>query len=188
MNLLLLGSRDFSRTVFELVAQCGHLAVGRVDDFCDGPGILGTFEEIQATHPPDSFGMAMAIGYSDLTARRRAWERIRDRGYATPALVHPRAYVADSATVGEGAIIMAGAIVDSRATIGDAAVIWPGSCVNHDATVEANVFLSPSVTVCGHAVIGSDTFIGAGSVVVDHGVVPRGSFIRMMTAVTRRSQ
>lgn len=181
MRILIYGSKSFASTVAELVTDCGHDVVGMVDDFNAGEGILGTFEDVLRTYPPQDFGISIAIGYTNIPARWAVWERVRSAGYHSPALIHPAAYVAKSARVGNGAMVMAGAIIDVRADIGELAVVWPGACINHDALVGANCFISPSVTLCGFARIGAHSFIGAGSVVVDHGNVPEGGFIKMFT-------
>jgi len=186
MRLLLYGSRDFAATVGELARHCGHEVVGRVDDYDTGPEIIGPFDRVLESHPPADYGFALAIGYNNLPARWAAWQRLRAAGYRLPPLIHPRAYVADSAHISEGAMVMAGAIVDVRVSIDEAAVLWPAVCVNHDAYIGANTFLSPSVTVCGHARIGAHSFIGAGSIIVDHGAVPEASFLSMQTRYTER--
>ncbi|MCK7578224.1 MAG: hypothetical protein MZV65_28130 [Chromatiales bacterium] len=180
MRLLIYGSKEFAATVAELIHHCGHEVAGMIDDCNTGANILGGFDAIKCSHPPSEYGIAMAIGYTNLPARWSVWERIRASGYQSPALIHPRAYVADSAKVGAGVMIMAGAIVDVHVVIGDLTVLWPGACVNHDAEIGANTFISPSATLCGFAKIGSHCFIGAGAVVVDHCEVPDASFIKML--------
>ena len=187
MRLLIYGSKDFAATVAELVRHCGHKVVGMVDDFNSGSGILGNLDGVNKSHPPPEYGIAMAIGYSNIPARWTAWERIKLAGYSAPALIHPRAYVADTASVGEGAMVMAGAIVDVRAEIGDLAVLWPNTCINHDSKIGSNTFVSPSATICGFANIGPHSFIGAGAVIADHCQVPDMSFIKMLTRHTRQS-
>jgi sugar O-acyltransferase (sialic acid O-acetyltransferase NeuD family) len=178
MRMLVFGSKDFARTVAELIRHCGHEVAGMVDDYRSGPGILGNLESVARSHPPSEHGIAMAIGYADLPARWAAWERIRSAGYRAPPLIHPRAYVADNARIGEGAMVMAGSIVDVHAEIGELDVLWPGACVNHDSRIGPNCFLSPNSTVCGFVDIGPHSFIGAGAVVVDRVIVPRLSFIK----------
>ena len=185
MRLLIYGSKEFAATVGELVRHCGHEVAGMVDDYSSGPGILGDLSSVIHSHPPTEYGVAMAIGYTNISARWAAWEKIRAAGYSAPALVHPRAYVADTARVGEGSMVMAGAIVDVRAVIGDLTVLWPGSCVNHDTVIGHNTFVSPNSTLCGFVNVGPNSFIGAGSVIVDHCQVPEASYVKMLTRYTR---
>lgn len=184
MRLLIYGSKEFAATVSELVRHAGHEVVGMIDDYNCGPGIVGNFESILQNYPASDYGIAVAIGYSNIPARWSIWQKIRSAGYKTPTLIHPRAYVADSAKIGEGAMVMAGAIVDVRSEIGDLVVLWPGACVNHDVRVGSNCFISPNSTLCGFSQVGSHSFIGAGSVVADHGQVPEASFLKMMTRYT----
>lgn len=188
MRLLIYGSKDFAATVAELVRHCGHEVAGMVDDYNNGPGILGNLDSVTQSHPPSDYGVAVAIGYSNIPARWAAWEKILSVGYHAPALIHPRAYVADTARVGEGAMVMAGAIVDVRAEIGDLTVLWPNTCINHDSKLGVNTFVSPSATVCGFVDIGPHSFIGAGAVIVDHCQVPGKSFIKMLARYTGRTQ
>lgn len=179
MRVLIYGSKEFAATVADLVRHCGHEVAGMVDDFNVGAGIVGNLNFVAENFSPSDFGFAVAIGYSNIPARWDAWERIRAVGYRAPALVHPRAYVADNCVVGEGCMVMAGAIVDVRAQLGELVVVWPGACINHDAKVGRNTFVSPNATLCGSSVIGPHTFIGASAAVADHSEVPAGTFIKM---------
>lgn len=181
MRMLIYGSKNFSATVAELIRHCGHEIAGLIDDYDTGAGILGDFESMIRTCPPSQYGIAVAVGYSNLAARWTVWERIQRAGYVAPPLVHPRAYIADSARIGQGVMVMAGAIVDVRVAIEDLVVLWPGVCVNHDSQVGQNSFISPNATLCGFTNIGEHCFIGAGSVIVDHGKVPSHSFIKMLS-------
>ena len=184
MHLLIYGSKEFAQTVTDLLHDCGHQAAGLVDDYATGPGIVGTFDTAIRRYPPSEFGFAVAIGYSNLPARRKVGQRIHAAGYRMLALVHPRAYVADTAHLGQGSMVMAGAIVDTRATIGELGVVWPGACINHDSIIGENTFVSPNAIVCGCSRIGADSFIGAGAAIRDHCELPAGSFVPMLQRYT----
>ena len=183
MKLLIYGAGDFAPTVAALARQCGHEVVGLIDDTGRNPRALGNFEQVQATHPPSGYSMALAIGYGNLPARWAAWERVQRAGYVCPALIHPRAYVADEAEIGPGCFIMAGAHVDVHAKVDAACVLWPLACVNHDTHVGCNSFISPNATLCGFVALGPHTFVGAGAVVVDHVSTPAGSFFKAAALV-----
>lgn len=188
MQLLIYGSRDFALTAADLARDCGHEPVGCVDDFHEDVGILGTLHDVSRSHPPSRFGVVLAIGYNNLPGRWQAWQRLRALGYRAPALVHPRAYVAPSTTLGEGCMVMAGALLDQRVQAGEVAVFWPGACISHDSRIGANTFVSPNATVCGFAHVGAHVFVGAASAIVDHGDVPDGSFLPLQSRYTRRRE
>lgn len=187
MRLLIYGSREFAATVAELAVDCGHEVAGYIDDISPGPGILGTLDAVRRTHPPEEYGIAFAIGYSQLAARWTAWQRVVAAGYIAPPLIHPRAYAARTASVGPGAMLMAGALVDVRARIGEIAVVWPGACVSHDCVVGENTFISPNATLCGYVDLGAHSFIGAGAAIVDHCVVPPSTRIKMLARYSGKS-
>ena len=178
MRLLVYGSREFARVVRRLLEGCGHEFVGYVDDRHEGSEVLGPYESVRLRFPPETCGIALAIGYNDLAARWRTFCRVRADGYEAPILYHPRAWVDDPSRLGMGAMVMAGATVNWNAAVGEVAVLWPGAIVNHDARIGRNCFLSPGATVCGFATVGDDSFVGAGTVVVDHGKVPPNSFVK----------
>ena len=187
MKVLVYGSRLFGGVIRCLVEDCGHEFAGFIDDVHEGPGLLGVFEQVRASHPPDRYACVNGVGYNNLAARRNVTARIEAAGYQMPALVHPRAYVSAASSVGPGSFVMAGAIVDCKVTIGTAAVLWPGACVSHDCQIASNTFLSPNCTICGDCTIGRDCLVGAGAVVVSHAVVPDGTFIKALERfVTRK--
>lgn len=177
-RILVYGSREFGRVVKDLALQCGHQFAGYIDDIDRGSEILGPWDAVTGTHPAPGHTLAFAVGYRHLKERRALFMRARAQGYATPALIHPRAYVRDPAAIGAGAFVMAGATVDVGALVGEFAVIWPGACISHDSVVGTNTFVSPNATICGKSTVGDDCFIGAGAVVVDHQSVAAGSFIK----------
>jgi sugar O-acyltransferase (sialic acid O-acetyltransferase NeuD family) len=186
LETLIFGSKDFAETVAELADACGRRVAGFVDDFNKGAHILGTFDEIVKTHPPTRYEMVMAIGYSNLGARWSAWQKVKRAGYASEALIHPKAYVAPTAVVDEGAMVMANAVADVRSRISPLCVVWPSSCINHDSVIGSNTFLSPGAIICGNATVGSHCFIGAGAAIVDRANVPDGTYIKMLERYSRR--
>jgi sugar O-acyltransferase (sialic acid O-acetyltransferase NeuD family) len=189
VKILVYGSRMFGGVIRCLVEDCGHEFAGFIDDVYDGEGVLGSFEQVRLTHPPAEYGCVNAVGYSNLAARRAVTARIQQAGYAMPVLVHPRAYVSATSSVGSGTFVMAGALVDCRVTVDDSVVIWPGVCVSHDCRIGANTFLSPNCTICGDCQVGCDCFVGAGAVVVSHAVVPDESRIKALERyITRRNE
>ena len=186
-DVFVYGSRSYAATVRDLAMECGWRVLGFIDDHAPPSAFVSTFDDVTAQHAGTSAGMLIGIGYRDLDARWRAWERVRAAGWDVPALIHPRAHVAPSAQIGEGCILMAGVVVDHRTQVKDACVLWPQACVNHDCLVGANTFLSPQVVICGNVRLGEHSFIGAQSVIVDGADLPSRTRLRMGSRYTRRA-
>src|SRR5262249_52265681 len=184
-NILVYGSLEVGQVVRDLAILCGDAFAGFIDDLNRRDEVVGTWDEVLGTwdevtrsHARRSHAVAMAVGYRHMRERGALHERVRAQGYAMPALIHPRAYVREPAAVGEGAIIMAGAIVDMGVRIDALAVVWPSAPIIHDCRIGAHTLVSPRATICGSTVVGEDCFIGAGATVVDHRNVPAGTFVK----------
>jgi len=177
-KILVYGSRDFGQVIKALVKNCGYEFSGFIDDFNTGDEIVGKFLEVCDTFSSENYEIVIAIGYNNLKERWKIYRKVSGAGYRIPHLIHPKAYVSESCKVGEGVIIMTGAIVDINVKLAELVVLWPGVVVNHDSEINANTFLSPNSTICGFVTIGENCFLGAGAVVVDHMRVPEDSFIK----------
>ena len=114
-------------------------------------------------HP--SCSVVIAIG--DPAAREDIATRIRAvcaNPFAT--LVHPRAWVAERVTVGEGTQVCAGALLNADVRIGAHVILNIGCRVSHDSVVADFVTLAPGATLCGGVTIGRGCELGACAVVL----------------------
>ena len=187
MDVLIYGSREFGEVVRSLVDDTRHSFRGFIDDVHTGPDVLGNWNECIAQHSPTDTGVIIAVGYKDLDARWNVYQRVRAAGFCVPQLVHPQAWVAPTASIADGVILMARSVVDCGADLDELSVLWPGAVVNHNSAIGRNAFLSPNSTVCGCCQVGRDTFIGAGAVVADHTQVPDRSFVKAASIYTGSS-
>ncbi len=183
-KLLIYGSMEFAVVIKDLAITCDHEFAGFIDDYTTGGEIIGNYEDVRKDFCPESYDIAIAVGYKDLKARWAVYKKVSEDGYNVPVIIHPSAYVRDISCIGSGSIVMAGAIVDLNAKVGELCVLWPGVVVNHDSSIGNNTFLSPNSTVCGCVEIMGRSFVGAGSVIVDHVTVPEGSFIKAGSVFT----
>lgn len=178
MNVIVYGSKVFGQIVRQLVLDAGHQFIGFIDDFNQGPDVLGTWEDVVGRYPPGEFDVVMGIGTNDLPARAAACGRVQQAGFGIPRLVRQSAIVDPRSELSEGDIVMAGVVVGMFARVAANSVLWTGSVICHDSRVGSNTFVGPNATVCGFATVGRNCFLGAGSVVVNHCHVPDGTFVR----------
>lgn len=80
--------------------------------------------------------------------------------------IHKAAYVSESAWLGYGSLINAGAIVQANARIGDNCVIQSTAVVEGSATVGDFVQVGSGALINAGAVVEDEAFIGTGAVIV----------------------
>lgn len=108
-------------------------------------------------------GDAVTIAIGDSAARRRLADTLRARGARLLTYIHPSALIADSATIGEGAIICPYSIVNAYARVGENAAVNVFCSVGHGAAVGAHSVLSPYCSLNGDSVLGECGFMGTGA-------------------------
>lgn len=137
--------------------------------------------EVAAGRAP---GAQFVACHANPGARRELVDRYRTAGFQLTSVVSSRAQVATTATVGPGAIIAAGCVIESFASIGTSFVARANSIVEHDCAIGDFVTFAPAVTLAGwvsvaddatlftrcavtpSAAIGAGATVGAGAVVL----------------------
>jgi acetyltransferase EpsM len=180
------GTRTFSAEVIDFAIEAGYEVVGLLEPF-DRDRVSTTIHERPVTWledgPPDGRGVAL-LGTGE-TNRRETVARLLDAGWEISTLVHPRAQVAPSARIGQGAIIGPAVVVGARSTVGDYAVLGRGALVGHHTEIGEFSTLSPGANVAGNVRLGADVFVGMGAAVRDHLEIGAAAVIAMGAVVVR---
>ena len=90
------------------------------------------------------------------------FELLDELGFELPTLVDPAAFVAESATLAEGAQVFAGALVCSAATVGKGTIVNSGAIVSHDCRVGSYSHLAPGAVLAGEVEVGDAVLVGMG--------------------------
>jgi UDP-perosamine 4-acetyltransferase len=137
---------------------------------------LGTDEAALPGLDPERTRLVNGVGSTSAgsSARARAFEVGRGRGFAFDAVIDPRAMVLDGATTGEGVQVMAGAIVGVGVRLGDDVLVNTGAIIDHDSVIGAHSHVSPGVAIAGDVRVGESSHIGLGARVLQGVTV--GSF------------
>ena len=150
-----------------IVADIVRGAVGFVDDVKEpgtlvfGIPVLGSIASL-ATIEHD----AVIVAIGDNRKRRELTERLVTAGERLATAIHPFTSIAPSATIGEGSMISAGAIVLPRAVIGRGVIVNTKGSVDHDSVVGDFAHVSAGATVGARCHIGAEALIAIGATVV----------------------
>jgi UDP-3-O-[3-hydroxymyristoyl] glucosamine N-acyltransferase len=139
-TLLIVGAGGHGKAVAEAAVLSGEWqSIVFVDDRwpdlqqCAGwpvvANVAGLAEARSAAH-----GAIAAVGNNAI--RERCVEAIRDSGAPLVSVIHPRAFVSPTATIGGGTAVMPMAMVGTDAMVGSATIVNAHATVDHDAILD----------------------------------------------------
>lgn len=171
LSVIILGAGGHAKVLFEILRLQGRRVMGVTSaesgpkSFCGVP-VLGGDEVLQDfnSQQVELVNGVGAIGNPDL--RREVFERGKARGFTFATLLHPAAVIAADAEIGEGAQIMAGAVIQPGVRIGMNSIINTRAGVDHDCQIGAHAHIAPGATLCGNVIVGEMSLVGAGATVL----------------------
>jgi sugar O-acyltransferase (sialic acid O-acetyltransferase NeuD family) len=99
-------------------------------------------------------------------ARRAVFETFCAAGFAFASVIHPSAVIADDVTIGEGAQVMAGAILQCGVHVGTNAIINTGAIVDHDGRIGDHAHVAPGARLSADVAVSAGAHIGIGATVI----------------------
>jgi len=167
-KLAILGASGHGKVVADTAQQSGWDEVVFFDDAWPALEVNGSLPVVGDTQAllarVSAFsGVAVAIGNNRIRlAKLREFQKIR---VSLPALIHPRAYVADDALLEAGAVVFAAAVVQPGSVIGAGCIVNTAATVDHDCVLAAGVHVCPGAHLAGGVNVGECSWIGIGSAV-----------------------
>jgi sugar O-acyltransferase (sialic acid O-acetyltransferase NeuD family) len=178
--LTILGFGGHSKVVLDLAKNLDLSISGLYDDNPDTYG--KEYNGIKVLGPINSIASGTAvIAIGNNQIRKNIVDQSLPINWKV--LIHPSSYVSLDAYIGEGTVIMAGAIIQPGANIGRHCIINTGACVDHDCIIEDFVHIGPNSALAGGVTVGEGTFVGIGSSVVPYVKIGKWSTIGAGSAV-----
>ncbi len=163
MQLYILGAGEFSYCVSELAMATGRYdAVHFLDDDRRKDNVVGSISEIDRFVSGDS-EFIVAIGNNEV--RMRLLAALEAAGAALAVLIHPRAYVSDTACIAAGSIVMPMAVVNSNTAVGQGCIVDCGAIVDHNCEIGDGIHIRPGAIVRPRTALAAGTIVSAGEVV-----------------------
>jgi sugar O-acyltransferase (sialic acid O-acetyltransferase NeuD family) len=192
MNVVLYGARQDGhakvclRALQRLGWDCAGCVVDASDDMdvtLDGLPVLGDRGVLAGLRDRGVDGVV--LGFGDGAGRRALLEPVRAAGLQLPALIDPEARQSGLNVVGEGAVVLAGALLGDDVFIGEAALVNAGAILTHDVHVGDGASVGPGAVLSGRTRIGRDAQLGSGVVLLPDVVVGDGAVVGAGAVVTR---
>lgn len=169
---LIFGAGGHGKVVADLIRAAGMDVAGFVDQSGVGrvaePGgavVVGLQDEFLSGGKPSSLPATVAIGNNRV--RHELIQKLTDLGWELPVLIHPKAVISPSATIGHGSHVMAGAVINAAAQIGEGVIINTNATIEHDVIIHPAVHISPGAVLAGEVEVGQGAWVGAGAVVIN---------------------
>lgn len=169
---IILGGGGHARVLASTIRHLGRQVLGYTDPDSDA-SLAGDIECLggdEALQEYASEGVVLAVGLGsthDTARRTHLFNETQAEGFDFPPIVHPQAFVASEAVVGEGAQVMAGAVIQPGTRVGENVIVNTSASVDHDCDIQGHVHVAPGVTVSGGVILGEGVHVGTGASIIE---------------------
>jgi sugar O-acyltransferase (sialic acid O-acetyltransferase NeuD family) len=185
-SLILIGAGGHARSCIDVIEQQEdfHIAglVGLPKQLHNkhlGYAVFGTDRDLPELAKTFQYTL-ITIGQIQTAEHRiRLYQHAIQLGFQLPIIIAPTAHVSRHATLGEGSIVMHGAIVNAGARVGNNCIINTCALIEHDVTVEDHSHISTGAILNGDVTVGTGSFIGCGSVIKEGVAIGKGCLVGM---------
>lgn len=179
--LIILGSGGHATVLLDLIREC-HLPIKGYVDFEENPlmkeSYLGSDSYLETNTYQNDVLLVNGIGSIHKPYKRKGiFEKYKKLGYRFQTLVHPKAILSKDIELGEGAQIMAAAVLQTSCVIGENAIVNTGACIDHHSRIGQHAHIAPRATICGNVIVGHVAHIGPNSTLIQGVIVGDETFI-----------
>ncbi|HEX7003868.1 MAG TPA: acetyltransferase [Trueperaceae bacterium] len=185
MKVYVFGAGGHAKLIIQTLNLLGYELAGALDDDPESEGkvllntrVIGPFAQAEGID-----GGAAILAFGDNSARKSVSERYPHLEWIS--LVHPRAFVDDTAKLGQGTFVSAGAVIEPDTVVGAHCIVNSGATVAHDAEIGDFCHVGPGCNLAGWVRVGDGCSLGVGSAVRDRIGIGRWSEVGAGAVVVR---
>jgi sugar O-acyltransferase (sialic acid O-acetyltransferase NeuD family) len=194
-RIILWGGTGQAKVVRQIIEHYGSKVVAVFDDtpnlpspFPDVPlyfSWIGFQGWLLSQDYIENIGFCITIGNPHGRVRLQLHDQLSKEGLQSITIIHPTAWIADNATIEEGAQIMAGAIIQPEVKIGRQCIINTKVSIDHECILEDGVEISPGATLCGNVYVETNSWICAGAIILPRIKIGHDAIIGAGSLVTK---
>lgn len=180
--IILIGGGGHCKSVIEAAISSNQTIAGILDLSVNvgneilGFKILGTDNDISAYAQTHDFIITVG-NIKDTNLRRQIAQKITTANGCLTTIIAKTAHVSQFAKLGDGTVVLHGAMVNAGALIGQNCIINTLTNIEHDAIIGDFCHISTGAMVNGDCTVGEDTFLGSQSVMLNGSKIPNGCVI-----------
>jgi sugar O-acyltransferase (sialic acid O-acetyltransferase NeuD family) len=192
MPIIVIGGGGHATVVVDTLRAAGLAVSGVIDPRPEAAGHLPAGVQVIGRNldaiRPDRVQVVLGVGSIDVAEknpRPRIYAEAKAAGFTFVVLRHPSAVVSACASLGDGAQIMAGAILQPGVFLGVNCIVNTGASLDHDCRIGDHVHIAPGAVLSGGVIVGDGSHIGTGAIVIQNVRIGAGSMIAAGAVVTR---
>ena len=169
-KLILIGAGGHATSCIDVIEQNGQFQVvgliglpNELNTKCLDYPVIATDDRLSDLRASYSYTLITAGQIAEPDTRIRLYRIAKELGFELPSIVAPSAYVSEHACLGNGTIVMHGAIINAGVSIGDNCIVNSRVLIEHGAYVSDHCHISTGAILNGDVVIGAGSFVGSGS-------------------------
>ena len=190
LNLVLIGGGGHCVSVIDIIENgnefniLGILDANITENNILGYKILGGDNLIPELVNENTYFLITVGQIKSYSTRKKIAEILIKNKAKLATIISTLAYVSQHATIGEGSIIMNGAVVNAKTNIGKNCIINTKSNIEHGVSIGDFCHISTCAVVNGDSVIGNGTFIGSNATISndvsikENSIISAGKFIK----------
>lgn len=183
-NIVIVGAGGVGRETSLIIQQINELKstwnlIGFIDDdvnswgnVINGYPVIGGMDSLEKL----SLDTYVVVAIANYKVKKRIVNKINNR-FKFATIVHPRVWLHDYMTLGEGTIIYEGAILTTNIKVGNHVIISPKCGIGHDSIIKDYVSLLWNVNISGNDVIEEGVMMGSASTVIQGKRIGKGSTV-----------
>lgn len=173
MDIIVYGGGGHGKSLIDLLRLLHTYRIaGIIDDGIPagetvmGVPVLGGSEKLAELYAKGIRQAVNAVGgIGNIAIRIQVFQKLAEASFGCPAVVHPAAFVENSASLAPGVQVFARAYVGSEARLGFGAIANTGAIISHDCILEQYANISPGALLAGEVKIGAATLVGMGATI-----------------------
>ena len=194
-SLIIYGLGDFAKamryyfakdTDYQVVAFCADKNYINQQEL-DGLPVV-PFENIENIYCNNKFTMFVAVGYSQMRARRLMYERATNKQYKMANYVSPLANVDPSVVFGMNNVVLQGSQIEPFCTIGNNNIIWSSVNISHDVRLGSHCFMASQSLLGGRVKVGDGCFLGFNCTILQDLVLAEETLVGAKSLVVSATQ
>lgn len=191
-RVLLWGAKGQARVVSRILIDAGHAVVALVDQ---DPAVESPLRSLSTMRPHEvehwigtvsgTVSYVVCIGGTNGRDRLNVASFLDGLGLSPLTVVHERAWVDATATVGVGSQICAMACVGVAVAVGRHSIVNTNASVDHETVIGDGVHVMPGATIAGEVHIGAGATIGSNATVLPKLRIGEDAVVGAGAVVTR---